>query len=52
VGLNVTLTVQLAAAASELPHVFVNPKSPGFVPVNPMLEKVSVVVPSLLSVTV
>jgi hypothetical protein len=32
-GVNVTLTVQLALTASEVPHVVVFAKSPGLLPV-------------------
>src|SRR6202035_1155486 len=53
VGLNVTLTVQLAAAASELPHVFaVFGKSPASAPVTAILVIVIAVVPTFFSVTV
>ena len=50
-GLNVTLTVQLFAAASELPQVVVSPKSAASAPVTAMLVMVSDVVPTLVSVT-
>jgi hypothetical protein len=51
VGANVTLIVQLVATASELPQVLIWAKSPGFVPVMPMLLMVNKDVPVLLSVT-
>src|SRR5208283_3468203 len=51
-GVNVTLIVQLLFAVSELPHVVVSEKSPGLVPVNPMLLMVRATFPVLLSVTV
>jgi hypothetical protein len=52
VGSKVTLTVQLAPAASELPQVWVCAKSPALVPVIAMAVIVNVVVPTLVSVTV
>jgi len=52
VGLNVRLTVQLLAAAKELPQVVaVSGKSADSAPVTAILEMVSVVVPTLVSVT-
>src|SRR5215831_13124139 len=45
VGLKVMLIVQLAPAATELPHVFVWAKSPGSAPVNPTLVIPSATVP-------
>ncbi|HMC60700.1 MAG TPA: hypothetical protein VKJ01_16035 [Candidatus Solibacter sp.] len=51
VGVNVTLMLQLAAAASEAPQVFICVKSPGLVPLIVMLVMVSAAVPVLLSVT-
>ena len=50
-GLNVTLIVQLAPAATLEPHVSVSEKSPEFAPVIPMLEILSAPVPVLLRVT-
>jgi hypothetical protein len=51
-GLNVKLTVQFAAAASELPQVVaVSGKSAASAPVTAMLLMVSAVVPMLVSVT-
>jgi len=51
-GLNVTLTVQLAAAARDAPQVVaVCGKSPASVPVTAILLMVSAVVPTLVSVT-
>jgi hypothetical protein len=51
-GLNVRLTVQLAAAARELPQVVaVSGKSAASAPVTAMLLMVSAVVPTLVSVT-
>ncbi len=48
VGLKVTEIVQLAPAATLVPQVFVCAKSP----LTPMLARLSVAVPVLLSVTV
>jgi len=50
VGLKVTLTLQLAPAATELPHVFVSEKSPPFVPEMATAVTVSGAVPVLLRV--
>ena len=51
-GLNVTLIVQLAAAARDAPQVVaVSGKSPASVPVTAMLVIVSAAVPTLVSVT-
>jgi hypothetical protein len=47
----VTLIVQLAPGATELPHVLVWAKSPGSAPVNPTLVILSVTVPGLFRVT-
>ena len=53
VGLNVTLTVQLALAANELPQVVaVFGKSPSSLPVTAILVIVIAVVPTFFSVTV
>ena len=52
VGLNVTLMVQLAAAARLEPQVFVCAKSPLLLPVTVMLVKVNEAVPVFLSVIV
>ena len=52
VGLKVTLIVQLAPAATELPQVFVWAKSPALVPVTEMPLIVSAALPVLLNVTV
>ena len=52
VGLNLTLMLQLAPAANELPHVWVCAKSPTLVPVTAMLVIVKEVVPTLVRVTV
>ena len=51
-GVKVTLMVQLAPAARELPHVFVWTKSPLLVPVIAMLVIVIATVPVLLNVIV
>ena len=51
VGLNITLIVQFAVAATLAPQVFVSEKSPLFAPVMAMLEMFSVAVPLLVSVT-
>jgi len=52
VGVNVTLTVQLAFAASELPHVLLGIlKSPGSVPITWMLLMVKAAFPPLVRVT-
>ena len=52
VGLNVTLMLQLAPAANELPHVWVWPKSPGLVPVMAIPVMLRLFVPTLVKVTV
>src|SRR5579862_3303457 len=52
VGLNVTLMVQLAPAASELAQVLACAKSPGSVPAIVMLMPVIAIVPTFLNVTV
>src|SRR5437773_406151 len=52
VGLNVTLILQLAPAANELPQVWVCAKFPALVPVIAMLLMVKIAVPVFLSVTV
>jgi hypothetical protein len=51
-GLKVTLIVQLAAAATELPHVLVCAKSPALVPVTAMLVMLRVALPVLRRLTV
>ena len=51
VGLKVTLIVQLAPPATDVPQVLVCAKSPGFVPERAMLEMVSVVAPPFFKVT-
>jgi hypothetical protein len=51
-GVNVTETVQLAPAASELPHVLVSAKSVGFAPVMVMLVIVNAALPVFISVIV
>lgn len=51
VGANVTLIVQLPPAATEVPHVLVCAKSPGLVPVNPILLMVKEAFPVLVTVT-
>src|ERR1039458_5909816 len=50
-GLKATYTAQLAAGASEGPHVVSSTKSVGFVPASAMELKVKVAVPLLVSVT-
>lgn len=52
VGLNVTLMLQLAPAAKELPQLWVCAKSPALVRAIPMAVMVKLVVPVFLSVTV
>jgi hypothetical protein len=52
VGLNVTLIVQLALAASEAGHWLVCAKSPAFAPVTEMPVTVSAALPEFVSVTV
>lgn len=52
VGLNVTVIVQFALAASDAPQVFVDRKSPGFVPVSVMLVIVSAAPPLFVTVTI
>jgi hypothetical protein len=51
-GVNVTLIVQLAPAATLLPQLLVWAKSPEFVPLTPMLEMLKVAFPVLETVTV
>ena len=51
-GLKVTLMVHPAPAATLDPQVFVWAKSPGFAPVNAMLEMVRAVLPLLVRVIV
>ena len=51
-GVNVTVIAQLPAAATELPHVFVTEKSPGFAPVALMLVMLKLAFPVLLRVRV
>jgi hypothetical protein len=51
-GENVTVTAQLAFAASVVPHVPVEVKSPAFVPVTEMLVMLKVAFPVLFRVTV
>jgi hypothetical protein len=52
VGVNVTLMVQFAPAATELPQLLVCAKSPLFVPVTAMLVRFSEALPVFASVTV
>ncbi len=52
VGVNVTLMVQFAPAATELPQLLVCAKSPLFVPVTAMLVRFSEALPVFESVTV
>src|SRR5207244_8439377 len=49
VGLKLTLIVQLAPAANELPQLVVREKSPALVPVIAMLLMVKLVVPTFVS---
>ncbi len=51
VGVKVTLIVQLAPVATELPQVFVSAKSEPLVPEIAMLEIVRPALPRLVSVT-
>jgi hypothetical protein len=51
-GVKVTLIVQLAPAATELPHALVCAKSPALVPVTAMLVMFKVALPVLRRVTV
>lgn len=51
VGVNFTLIEQLPPAARLLPQVYVFEKSPGFVPVRPMLVMLRLPVPVLVNVT-
>ena len=51
-GVKVTLIVQLAPAASELPQVFIWAKSPALAPVTEMPLIVRAALPVLLRVTV
>ena len=50
-GVNITAIVQLAPAASELPHVLLCSKSLALVPVNARLVMLKAVLPVLLRVT-
>ena len=50
-GLKVTLMVQLAPAATLVPHVFVCAKSVALVPVNVMATAVKAAVPEFVTVT-
>ena len=50
-GVNVTAIVQLAPAASELPHVVFSAKSPALVPVMVRLVMLKLALPGLLRVT-
>jgi hypothetical protein len=50
IGVKVTLIVQLAPTATELPHVLVCAKSPALAPVMAMLLMLNVVLPVLLNV--
>src|SRR5271157_1905606 len=52
VGSNVTLTVQLAPAATEVPQVLVCAKSPALAPVSAMLERLKAAAPPLVRVAV
>jgi hypothetical protein len=52
VGLNVTLMLQLAPAAKEVPHVSVWAKSPGSVPLMAIPMMVRLLMPTLVKVTV
>jgi hypothetical protein len=49
-GVKVTLIVQLAPAAIELPQLLVCAKSPGLVPVSAMLEMLKAALPVLFRV--
>ena len=51
-GVNTTLIVQLAPAATLVPHLVVSAKSPGLVPPMAMLEMLREVLPVFESVTV
>ena len=51
-GVKVTLIVQLAPAATELPQLLVCAKSLGFAPVSARLEMLKAELPVLFSVTV
>ena len=50
-GVKVTLIVQLAPAATELPQLLVCAKSPGFVPVSARLVTLKAVLPEFVKVT-
>jgi hypothetical protein len=45
VGVNVTLTLQLAPATKELPHVFFWLKSEALAPVMPILDRLRAALP-------
>jgi hypothetical protein len=49
-GVNVTSTLHVPPAATEVPHVLLCPKSPAFVPAIVMLVMVSGAVPLLVSI--
>lgn len=51
-GAKVTVIVQLPPAATELPQVFVWPKSPPFVPVTATLVMPKLAFPVLVKVTI
>jgi hypothetical protein len=51
VGVNVTLIVQLAVGATEVPQLLVSPKSPPFTPLIAILETWSVPLPVFVRVT-
>jgi hypothetical protein len=51
VGIKVTLIVQLAPAATPVPHVLVSAKSLAFAPLIVMLVRESAPLPELVSVT-
>lgn len=52
VGVNVTLIVQFPPAATEVPQLFVCPKSPGLAPLNAILAIVRAALPVLFNVNV
>lgn len=50
-GVKLTLKLQLAPAATELPHVFVSAKSPALAPLTVTLVTLRAALPLLVSVT-
>ena len=51
-GSKLTVIVQVPPAATDVPHVFISAKSPGFVPVTAMLVTLKAAFPLFVTVTV